>query len=76
MHGCENGARLVDGDSRMGPLVKTILVCVALETILAAACWLIVRSVAGAFLLSGLVFGPATIFVGPTLYAKFKERAL
>ena len=58
----------------MGPLVKTILVCISVEVALAALCWPVTGAVVGSVLLSAFFFGPASLFIGPALYAKFKRK--
>ena len=58
----------------MSPLPMTILICVLLEVALATLCWLAVHSVVGAVLLSAFFFGPASLFIGPFIYAKLKSR--
>lgn len=58
----------------MSPLHMTILICVLVELALTALCWLAVRSAVGAVLLSAFLFGPASLFLGPFIYAKLKSR--
>lgn len=57
----------------ISPLLVSFVVCALVEVVLAGICWLFVHSVAGAILLSAVLFGPASLFLGPMLYAKLKS---
>lgn len=57
----------------MHPLLVSFVICALVEVVLAGLCWLIVPSVVGAILLSAVLFGPASLFLGPMVYAKLKS---
>ncbi len=74
---CRRGDRNWNGASKrpdVAALVMTVLACLVLEALLAALCWPITHSLIGAVLASALIFGPASIFIGPLLYAQLRDR--
>ena len=57
---------------RQSPLVKTLLVCTAIELGLFIALYFITRSSLAAIVCSVGIFGPASLVLGPPLLRRFK----